>query len=97
LQFIFDFAKSARDAAERGLPFDRVADMDWKNAYIVEDTRRDWGEPRYKAFAMMDGCLHIAVFTPREDTIRIISLRRASRQEERLYDQEIGRPGRMPG
>src|SRR4051794_34727607 len=31
--------------------------MDWKNTYITEDTRRDWGEPRYKAFAIMDGRL----------------------------------------
>ena len=29
------------------------------------DDRRDWGERRFKAFGMMDGRLHIAVFTPR--------------------------------
>jgi uncharacterized DUF497 family protein len=90
--FTFDPEKSARNAAERGLPFERVRDMDWQNSYIVEDTRRDWGELRYKAFGVMDGRLHIAVFTPRDDTIRIISFRRASRSEERMYAEE--RPGR---
>ena len=94
MRFTFDPEKSARNAAERGLSFERAGDMDWANAYIVEDTRRNWGELRYKAFGMMDGRLHIAVFTPRRDTIRIISFRRASRKEESLYEQETTRPGR---
>ena len=93
MQFSFDPEKSARNVTERHLPFERVREMDWQNAYIVKDDRQDWGERRFKAFGMLDGRLHIAVFTPRNDTLRIISFRRASRQEERVYGQELGPRG----
>ena len=41
----FDPAKNARNIAERGLSFERVAELDWATAVVVEDTRRDYGEP----------------------------------------------------
>jgi uncharacterized DUF497 family protein len=37
----FDPEKNARNIAERGLSFERVADLDWETAVIAEDTRRD--------------------------------------------------------
>jgi hypothetical protein len=58
-----------------------VAELDWRTALLVEDERRDYGEPRIRVFALRDGRLHIAVVTPREDALRVISFRRASRKE----------------
>ncbi|MGH7029583.1 MAG: BrnT family toxin [Stellaceae bacterium] len=37
----FDPAKNAKNIAERGLPFERVADLDWETAMVMEDVRRD--------------------------------------------------------
>jgi uncharacterized protein len=62
-----------------------------------EDTRRDYGEMRLRVFAYLDGRLHIAVVTPRGEDLHVISFRRASRKEERLYENEKGRSGRTPG
>jgi uncharacterized DUF497 family protein len=84
----FDPAKNARNIAERGLSFERVADLEWDTALVAEDTRRDYGETRLRVFALLDGRLHIAVVTPREDELRVISLRKANRKEERLYETE---------
>jgi uncharacterized DUF497 family protein len=36
----------------------------------------------------IDGLLHAAVITPRGDRIRVISLRRANKREERAYAKE---------
>lgn len=58
-----------------------MAELDWRTALLVEDERRDYGEPRIRVFALRDGRLHIAVVTPREDALRVISFRRASRKE----------------
>jgi hypothetical protein len=33
--------KNARNIAERGLPFELVAQLDWETAVAVEDTRKD--------------------------------------------------------
>ena len=40
----FDPDKSAKNAAERELEFELVADLDWAQAIVVEDERRDYGE-----------------------------------------------------
>lgn len=42
--FEFDPAKSARNRRDRGIGFDRFADMDFDTAIAVEDTRKDYGE-----------------------------------------------------
>ena len=46
----FDPNKSAKNARERGLPFELVADLEWERAILVEDARRDYGERRMRAF-----------------------------------------------
>jgi uncharacterized protein len=84
----FDPEKNARNIAERGLSFERVAKLDWDTAVIVEDTRRNYGEPRLRVIARLDGRLHAAVVTPRGEDLRIISFRRASRREVRLYGKK---------
>jgi hypothetical protein len=84
----FDPGKNARNIAERGLSFERVAHLDWDTAVIVVDTRRDYGELRLRVMARLDGVLHAAVVTPRGVDLRVISFRRANRREVRLYDNK---------
>ena len=84
----FDPEKNARNIAERGLSFERVVDLDWDRAVVVEDTRRDYGETRLRVMARLDGRLHAAVVTPRGEDLRVISFRRASTREVRLYGKK---------
>lgn len=84
----FDPEKNARNIAERGLSFERVAELDWDTAVLVEDTRRDYGELRLRVLGRLDGWLHAAVVTPRGEDLRVISFRRASRREVRLYGKK---------
>jgi uncharacterized protein len=84
----FDPAKSARNAEERGLPFELAADLDWEAAHTIEDQRRSYGETRYLAFAPMQGRLYVVCFCIRGDAFRIISFRKANRREERFYVEE---------
>lgn len=91
----FDLAKSERNARKRGLPFERADEFDWDTALIIEDTRRDYGEPRFRAFGFIGDRMHALVFTPREGGVRVISLRKANRREERNYEKETeSRDGR---
>jgi uncharacterized DUF497 family protein len=84
----FDEAKRARNLKERGIGFERFADMDLETAVTVEDARTDYGERRVRLFGFIDGRLHVAVITYRSDKVRVISLRRANRREERKYAKE---------
>jgi len=84
----FDEAKSARNVRERGIGFERFGDLDFDSAVSIEDTRRVYGERRLRVMGYIDGLLHAAVVTPRGDRIRVISVRRANRREERAYAKE---------
>jgi uncharacterized DUF497 family protein len=77
----YDLTKSERNEALRGLPFSLAEHFDWTTALVVEDTRKDYAERRYQALGLIDGQLHMLVFTPRRGTVHVISLRRANRRE----------------
>jgi hypothetical protein len=87
MRFTFDPAKSEKNMAERGLSFALAAELDWATALIVEDTRHDYGELRLRVLAVLHGRVHAAVVTPRNGELRVISLRKANRKEEKLYEQ----------
>jgi len=55
------------------------------------DTQDDYGEDRWKGIGVLEGVLVVVVvFTERgEDTIRIISLRKANSKERKAYEEEI--------
>lgn len=82
----YDPGKNEKNIAERGISFDRAADFDWSSALIVEDTRRDYGEPRFQALGFIEERLHMLVFTPRADDIHVMSLRKANKREVKRYE-----------
>lgn len=84
----FDPAKSATNLRERGIGFDRFADLDVETAISIEDKRRDYGEQRLRVLGYIDRQLYAAVITPRGAAIRVISLRRANEREEKTYAKE---------
>ena len=88
MEIEFDPEKSARNAEARGLPFDLARDaFQWEEALILEDERRDYGERRFLAFAPMFGRLHVVCYCVRGEARWIISFRRASKREEKLYGE----------
>ena len=44
---------------------------------VVQDMRHEYGEDRYRGIALLGGRLYSVVFMPRDETMRIISLRKA--------------------
>jgi uncharacterized protein len=85
----FDPAKDAANRAKHGISLTEAARLDWDAALTMPDRRRRYGEERYIASAPLDGRLHVVVFTPRADRLRIISLRRANRRESKRYETQI--------
>ena len=83
----FDSAKSLKNEIERGLPFTLVELLQWGSALIQEDTRHNYGERRYRVLGWIDARLHAMVFTPREDKVHVISLRKANAREVHHYEQ----------
>jgi uncharacterized DUF497 family protein len=84
----FDPAKNARNIELRGISFAEATRFEWGRALIIQDTRQDYGELRYRAFGLIDNRLHALVFTPRAGGIRVISLRKANRREVLRYETQ---------
>lgn len=83
--FTWDEDKRALNRVKHGVDFDLMVDFDWQHALHLADKRQNYGEDRFRAFGLLNGRLHVAVYTVRGETIRIISLRRANEREENLY------------
>jgi len=90
MRITFDPAKNARNIAERDLPFERLADLEWEAAVIVEDVRKDYGERRLQVFGRLGQRLLVAIITRRGDATQVISLRKANRKEVKRYEQAKG-------
>lgn len=88
MQVTFDPAKNAKNITERGLPFRMAEEVDWSQAVIIEDTRKDYGEKRWRAFGYIDERLFAVVFTTRGDAMHVISLRKANEREVRSYGNQ---------
>lgn len=83
----FDPDKSAKNDKERGLPFERAAELAWDRALAFADHRHDYGEQRIVALAPMEGRLYVVCYVMRGQVRRIISFRKANKREEQAYEQ----------
>jgi uncharacterized DUF497 family protein len=89
MEITYDVVKNLRNVKERGLSFERAADMDLSTAAILVDDRKAYGEIRYVAINYIDGRLHVLCFTESENCIRIISLRKANTREAKRHGKPI--------
>jgi hypothetical protein len=79
----FDPAKSEECREMRGFGFEIAERL--VAVLVAEDTRRDYGERRFRAFGTIDGEKYCLAFTPRNGRARVISLRRMHDKEARRY------------
>jgi len=85
MEIEFDDAKDDANRAKHGLPLALGAVVLENLIGEVLDDRRNYGEARINAFGLIDGRLYACTYTKRGSVYRIISLRKASRQEQRLW------------
>ena len=81
----WDDAKRAKNRAKHGVDFADVVRFHWASALLIDDRRHD--EPRVRALGLIDGKLMALVYTERGARVRVISLRKAEKQERRLYER----------
>ena len=59
--------------------------------FVTLDTRRDYGEDRIVGIGLLDAAVVVVVFVEKsENTIRIISARKAERHERERFKETIG-------
>jgi len=81
VEFEWDPAKSEVTKLQRGIGFERAAEIFSDAMRAWPDERKDYGERRFRAIGVSSGELLHVVYTRRGEVIRIISVRRANRRE----------------
>ena len=90
MDITFDPARRVRNLADRGLDFARAFEVFANRTAEVEDTRRDYGEWRFITAGPLADRIVVIVWTPRDGSRRIISMRFAHEREQALWRQLIG-------
>ena len=87
MEFEFDLSKSATNKAKHGIDFVEAQAL-WQDDRLVQAMSRANAadEPRFLAIGRIDGRHWTAICTPRGETIRIISVRRARKEEIGYYE-----------
>jgi uncharacterized DUF497 family protein len=85
MEFEFDPAKSASNKDKHGIDFIEAQEL-WLDSRRLIVPAKEIDERRYALIAMMDRRLWLAVYTLREDTVRLISVRRARTMEKERYE-----------
>ncbi len=88
MEFEWGDAKSDACFAQRGFDFVHAirAFLD-SNRLISRDSRRDYGEERYRLLGMIEGRVFVVIFTIRNSIIRVISARKANKRGVEEYDK----------
>jgi uncharacterized protein len=86
VSFEFDRAKSTANKAKHGIDFDAAQAL-WLDDDAFEIDARSTTEPRRALIGVIKGKHWVAFFTPRAEAIRIVSVRRARKNEVQAYER----------
>jgi uncharacterized protein len=86
--FEWDEFKRKQNLLKHGMDLASVYDFDWTTAFRSPDGRQEYGEMRYVALGHIGSRLHVCVYTMRRRKVRIISLRKANKREEKFYEEK---------
>ena len=85
MKFEWDSEKNKANRAKHGIDFEFAKEI-FSGVWISKpDNRKDYGENRFIAIGVLEEFVLLAVYTMREQKIRIISIRRANTEEREIY------------
>ena len=85
MEFEFDPEKSAANKAKHGIDFDDAQSL-WDDPWLLEAPARTVDEPRFMVIGRIGSQHWSGVCTRRGERIRIISVRRARKEEVERYE-----------
>ncbi len=90
MKFEWDRQKNQANIAKHEIDFADAPKVFQLPLRVSLDKRQDYGEERWIGIGMLDGRVVIIVFTePDEQTIRVISLRKALPYERKRYERYL--------
>ncbi len=85
MKFIWDKKKRKANLAKHGLDFVDAKSVFSGITYTFEDDRFAYGEQRFITIGMLKGKVVVIAHTEKDDVIRVISMRKATKHEQEIY------------
>lgn len=90
MNFEWDESKNKSNQSKHGLDFTEARRVFNPSLFVDIDDREDYGEERYVGLGLLDGRVVVVIFTqPDDNTVRVISLRKANSYERQQYSQYL--------
>jgi len=89
MRFTWDKKKKKKNIKKHGIDFSELAKVFDKPMLIRIDDREDYGEIRWISLGDLGGKIIVLVYTEKDDTVRFISARRATKNEKRIYSEKV--------
>ena len=87
MHFEWDEQKNQINIRKHGLDFADALAVFAGVTFTFEDDRFDYEEQRFVTLGMLAGKVVVIAHTERDDKVRIISMRKATKYEQKLYFQ----------
>ncbi len=90
MKYEWDEAKNRKNLAKHGLSFEDAALVFSGPCVTFEDDRFEYGEERLITLGLLAGRLVVLAHSPRDEGTRIISMRKCTRREQKIYQERLG-------
>jgi len=89
MRFTWDEKKWQSNLKKHGLDFKEGPLVFAGATFSIADTRVDYGEERFATLGLLGADVVVVVHTEHEDEIRIISMRKGTKDEQKVYFENI--------
>jgi hypothetical protein len=87
VKIIWDEPKRQANIATHGLDLADAESFEWETAIVIRGHRSATGKPRFRVDRLRNDLVALVFSLLGTEAVSVISLRRASRAERKLYDQ----------
>ncbi len=89
MNFEYNPDKSKSNRGKHGISLEEAKQL-WLVRAAVVDAHQRFEESRHMIIGKIENKFYSAIFTMRDETIRLISARRSSKKEIKIYHETIG-------
>jgi len=92
MEYVWDEEKNKINIKKHGIDFQDAVRMFQYPMLTCIDTRKEYGEERWVGIGFLKGIIAVIVYTENDfnETIRIISVRKATSNESKKFKKAVG-------
>lgn len=89
MKFEWNPRKSSANKKKHGVSFEEAMNI-WKDVHIdVKNIAKSESEFRSATLGIINGKIYVAIWTKRNSTLRLITVRKARKNEEKIFKENL--------